>query len=91
MKKFLTLALALAMVLTFSVSVFAASENVGGESGLETLNQPSDINVTVGITEYAGGVKVGIERIILILVSSVCGSLRPGNDTVIELSLLDVL
>ena len=50
MKKFLTLALALAMVLTFSVSVFAASENVGGESGLETLNQPSDINVTVGIT-----------------------------------------
>ena len=50
MKKFLTLALALAMVLTFSVSVFAASESVGGENGLATLNQPSDINATVGVT-----------------------------------------
>lgn len=50
MKKFLTLALALVMALTLSATVFAASESVGGTNGLATLNQPSDITATVGIT-----------------------------------------
>ena len=50
MKKFLTLALVLVMALTLSVSVFAASESVGGTNGLATLNQPSDISATVGVT-----------------------------------------
>lgn len=50
MKKILTLVIAVAMILTLSVNVFANEENVGGTNGLETLNQPSDIDVTVGIT-----------------------------------------
>lgn len=47
MKKFLTLALALAMVLSLSVNIFAEEQIIGTTGGSSNLESPTDIPVSV--------------------------------------------